>query len=197
MSFRRTWRRFRAAPRTLGPTPGVREAWHQGRRWYHVYLLLLEDPAVDARVAEVAGALAPWVTPFATGQAHVTVWVHGFSPPPDHAALGARVPVEIGRLNSFTSCPFLEVRSPALPGLRLGFSTPEERWSAYRPHLTVGRYNADTPIDVLIPALRRWRRLPALRSEARFVHAEVDAFDPSGAFRVLPGDRYSSSQALV
>ena len=34
-----TWQRFLDAGRTLGPSPGVREAWHQGRSSYAVWAL--------------------------------------------------------------------------------------------------------------------------------------------------------------
>jgi len=144
-----------------------------------------EDPAVAERVRRVSRALAPWIEPLAVDQPHVTVWVHGFDPPEPHPELGARVPVEIGRVGSFTSCPFLEVRSEAIRRLREGCAGREERWAGYLPHLTVGRYAADTSIDVLLPELRPWRRLPPIRTEGRLVLAAVDAFDPGGSFRVL------------
>ena len=49
MSFRRAWLRFLRAGRTLGPTPGVREAWARGGSTYHAWVLEIDDPRVVAR----------------------------------------------------------------------------------------------------------------------------------------------------
>lgn len=187
MSFRRTWARFSREGRTLGPSPGVREAWHQGRRWYHVWLLTLADPRVRARRDLVRDALGDALTPFCEDAPHVTVWVHGFEPPRGpHPHEGARVPVTIGGASSFASCPFLEVRAPALRGLRAAFEGAEERWSAYRPHLTVGLYARTRRAPDIVERLRRLRALPPLRTEGTFVSARVDAWDASGRFEVIP-----------
>ena len=68
---------FRSAPSTLGPTPGVREAWHQGRSVYAVWVLRVLDAPILERMALVNARLAPHgVRPF--GEAHVTVFVAGF-----------------------------------------------------------------------------------------------------------------------
>lgn len=172
MSFRRVWSQFHRHGVTLGPTPGVREAWHQGRRWYHVWVLTLDDPAVHARCATVHAALSSWLGPM-PNRLHVTVWVHGFDPPPPYPE-GQQVDVEVGRINSFTSCAFLEVRSPALPLVRRLFDGPEERWSAYRPHLTVGCYTSRFATRDL--PFAPWRQLPALRTTGTLRHLCVDAF---------------------
>lgn len=184
MSFRRAWRRFRTAPRTLGPTPGVREAWHRGRRWYHVWAVLVDDPVVLARRDAVAAAVAPWTTPFAADAPHVTVWVHGFDPPPVHPDEGRVVPLVVSGANAFTSCPFLEVRAPALRALRARFPGEEERWSAYLPHLTVARFHGAHPTPPLVAALRPFRALPPVVTAGRFVRVGVDAFDEAG--RLVP-----------
>ncbi len=186
MSFRRTWARFAREGRILGPSPGVREAWHQGRRWYHVWLLTLDDPRVRDRRDAVRDALGESVRPFCQDAPHVTVWVHGFHPPrAPHPDEGACVPVVVGAASSFASCPFLEVRAPVLRGLRARFAGPEERWAAYRPHLTVGLYAHSRPAPDVVERLRPLRRLPPLPTEGRFVAARVDAWDDDGRFELL------------
>lgn len=186
MSFRRVWSRFSRSTRTLGPTPGAREAWHQGRRWYHVTLLRIDDAAVVARRNAVLANLADVLTPFALDDLHITVFVHGFvdparmRPPPWE---NEPVAVRIGGVNAFGSCVFLEARSPAIPSLRRRFSGPEERWSAYRPHVTVGLFRATLPVGPILPRLRPLRRLSPLLATGRLTTVLVDAFDPSGAMR--------------
>jgi hypothetical protein len=151
-----------------------------------VWLLTLDDPRVRDRRDAVRAALGDAVRPFCEEAPHVTVWVHGFHPPcAPHADEGARVPVIVGAASSFASCPFLEVRAPALRGLRAGFAGPEERWAAYRPHLTVGLYAHTRPAADVVQRLRPLRRLPPLRTEGRFVAARVDAWDDGGRFEPL------------
>ncbi len=182
MSFRRTWARFAREGRTLGPSPGVREAWHEGRRWYHVWVLSLPDPRVRARRDAVYEALGDRVSPWCVDTPHVTVWVRGFSPPDDtHPHEGRAVDVLLGGASSFRSCPFLEVRAPALAELRAGFRGPEERWAAYRPHLTVGIYRRTGVDPAVVRCLRALRRLPPLRTEGVLQAARVDAWDETGA----------------
>jgi hypothetical protein len=185
MSFRRVWARFSGTARTLTATPGAREAWHAGRRWYHVWLLTVDDPRVTARVDAVRHALGDAVVPFCADAPHVTVWVHGFEAPrAPHPAEGTRVPMVVGGANSFTSSPFLEVRAEALAALRAGFRGPEERWAAYRPHLTVGLYARSGPAPEVVARLRGLRRLAPIHAEGRFLAARIDAWDAAGAISV-------------
>lgn len=180
MSFRRVWARFLRGPVTLGPAPGVREAWHRGRRWYHVWALRVDDPAVRARRDAVLDALGPLAEPFCAEDLHVTLWVHGFAPPEFvHPEEGRAVPLRVGGANAFLSAPFLEVRGP-LAGLRAGFPGPEERWASYRPHLTVGRFRSTAPTRVAAARLRPWRALPTIATVGTLRHCVVDAFDDRG-----------------
>ncbi len=194
MSFQRVWRRFAAGRRTLGPSPGVREAWAQGRRCYHAWVLVIDDPRVEARRAEVASALevaSPGsLSPWCARASHVTVWVAGWEPPGSHPREGARVPLEVGRASAFSSCPILEVRCPGevrgsgLRALRATFPGREERWAPYRPHLTVGLWRRSEPVGPLVGALRSLRRLPWLRTEGVLRLAHIDALADEGVFHV-------------
>ena len=201
MGFRHQWARFLRGPRTLAPTPGVREAWHRGRRWYHVWVLDLDEAAADRRDQVLAalheGAEAdgggPLLLPFSVRTPHVTVWVHGFEedesggprrrPTPGHPAEGQRFRVGLAGAGSFLSCPFVEVRAPWIDALRAGFSGREERWAAYLPHLTVARYAAARPTAELAARLRPLRRLPRVEVEGWLRHRVVDAWAEDGTLR--------------
>lgn len=158
--------------------PGVREGWHQGRRWYHVWALLLEDPLVFERVRRVQEALT--LAPSAPGRPHVTVWVRGFEAGFSHPREGERVEITLGGANSFLSCPFLEVRSPELYRLRAGFTGTEERWAPYLPHLTLGRYLHPSSTRELAGRLHPFRGMKPLRSGGTLRHCVVDAFSEEG-----------------
>lgn len=215
MGFRHQWARFLRGPRTLAPTPGVREAWHRGRRWYHVWVLELDEVAAARRDevyralieggagaegagagAEGAGADSPLLLPFSVRTPHVTVWVHGFEeeeaegprrrPTPRHPEEGARLRLGLGGASSFLSCPFVEVRAPWIGRLRAGFPGGEERWAAYLPHLTVARYAAAHPTVAVAARLRPLRRLPRLEVEATLRHRVVDAWAEDGTLRDPP-----------
>lgn len=209
MGFRHQWARFLRGPRTLAPTPGVREAWHRGRRWYHVWVLELDESAA-ARRDEVYGALIRGagagargagaerrlLIPFSLRTPHVTVWVHGFEeeeaggprrrPAPGHPEEGAHFTLGLGGASSFLSCPFVEVRAPWIGALREGFPGREERWAAYLPHLTVARYAAALPTSELAAHLRPLRRLPPLEVAATLRHRVVDAWAEDGTLRDPP-----------
>jgi hypothetical protein len=174
----------------MGPAPGIREAWHRGRRWYHVWVLAVDDVRVVARRDAVLAALGSRVVPFSARSPHVTVWVHGFEEeeaggPPGHpvrapAGVGSTVAIEVGGVNSFASCPFLEVRGAGLEALRAGFEGVEDDPPEYLPHLTAARYAGSLPIRPIIDALAPLRELPSLVTQAALVHGVVDAWSEDG-----------------
>lgn len=175
------WARFVAREQTLGPTPGVREAWRRGRARYAVWLLRVHHPAVLARMAAIAADLGDWIEPVA--EAHITVRVCGF-PTADprldddvseatlrahrQALLRADLPpvsVQIRGASSFASAAFVEVvEVRGLTALRAALSvpgcTPHRSSGLYQPHVTVGTYRATLPSRPIVEALKRHRSAP-------------------------------------
>jgi hypothetical protein len=141
---------------------------------------MVDDPRVLERQNEIMAALGPALLPLSPGQPHITLWVQGFNAPPPHPQLQQRFPVSIGAVNSFLSCPFLEVRAPVLKTLRQHCVGLEERWAAYRPHLTLGRYAAALPTRELSAQLRPFRSLPPIHTTGTLRHLCVDAFSETG-----------------
>lgn len=186
MGFRRAWARFGSAGTTLGPTPGVREDWHRGRRWYHVWVLRVADPRVRERRDAVFQDLGAAVSPFGADHPHVTVWVHGFDAPRFvHPLEGSEVPLSVGDASAFRAAPFLEVRGRLDP-LRAAFPGPEERWTHYLPHLTVGSFVGGVDTAAVRARLRLWRGIDPLPALGTFTHCVLDAFDPAGALYDVP-----------
>jgi len=158
-----------------------------------VSVLALEPDGVVERIAAVRSALGEAVEPFSLHSPHITVWVHGFEEdvvdgpvvrPAPRGAADTVLELAVGGANSFASCPFLEVRGPGIRAVRASFLGAEERWTPYRPHLTVGRYVDDRPTAPIVRTLRPLRGLPWLPVRARLVHGVVDAWSESGD--VLP-----------
>lgn len=202
------WARFLDTPRTLGPSPGVREDWHRGRRRFAVWLLPVTDRAVLARVAEVQAALGGFIRPLPPEQLHVTAWVAGFparipteEDDVDEAALAelgrglrARPPVaprlQVGPASAFLSCAMLEVRDEhgELEALRTRLlrGPPEVRFAPFRPHITLGRFPADLDTREIVSRLAPYRSLPSLLLRARELRrVELDAFVEDGPHRAV------------
>lgn len=196
MAFASTWSRFTAAPSTLGPTPGAREAWHRGRPRYAVWVLRVDDPAVLARHAAMADVLAPHgAQPFT--DLHITLFVAGFpTAHPRHdddvhpSTLDAQVDalraadlpsprLSVGGLNAFLSCTFLEVHDPSggLDALRVPLEDAhrEVRFAPYVPHLTVGPFGDTRPTGPVAAAIAAFRSLPPL--PVRPAALELVSFD--------------------
>lgn len=153
---------------TIGPDPGVREAWARGRPRYAVWLLRVQDPAVLARARAVAQALGESIVPVPTHELHVTVRAAGFPTAvprfeddvPEavltEQARRARgqVRLAVGGPVSLGSCAALAVEDPhgELLALRnaLELGPPEIRPQPYLPHITIGRYPRREPLAPLL-----------------------------------------------
>ncbi|MDG1482027.1 MAG: 2'-5' RNA ligase family protein [Myxococcota bacterium] len=182
MTFAQTWRDFTTAPLTLGPSPGIREQWRQGRQWYAVWVLRVSEPRVHARMAMVAAPLGSAVRPFLATEAHITLFVSGFptADPRLHDDVAADVllrqrdalvaadlslTLTVGGCNSFTTAAFLEVHEDGgLTAIRrlLAGAADEQRPGPYHPHVTVGVYRDARPTSPLVAALSPLRDAPLI-----------------------------------
>ena len=197
--FDGVWQRVQAAPHTLGPTPGAREAWHRGRQWYAVWLLRAVEPMVVARQRQVHAVLGDLVGP--APAPHITVFVAGFPRTPctfdddvepavlvrqARAVAGSGpVRVVVGGANSFTSAAFLDVSDPfgdlGRLRARLLDGAEEVRFAPPTPHLTVGAYRHTGPVDALVERLAPLRVLPPLPLTLEVLElVELDAAIPDG-----------------
>ena len=180
MTFPQTWRAFCQQPTTLGPDPGIRQRWHQGRRWYAVWVLRVAEPAVHARMAALAEQLGDAIRPIPASQAHITLFVCGFpSRTPcldddiDEATLRAQwralqsadlsLSLAVGGASSFSTAAFLEVHGD-LSEIRgiLASCADELRFGPYHPHVTIGTYPQTRPVGPIRAVLERSRDLPLI-----------------------------------
>tara|TARA_R110000868_G_scaffold355946_2_gene617528 strand:- start:2797 stop:3435 length:639 start_codon:yes stop_codon:yes gene_type:complete len=136
--------------------------WHQGRSRYSVWILPVQCPALLARITYIQQQLADLLHPQGQRQAHITLFVCGFSSGVQRRdddfsksqlqqqlkALGRQprhaLNVSIGQPDSFASAAFLPVDDPAGQLLAwrecLGEHTDEVRQSPYHAHITLGLY---------------------------------------------------------
>lgn len=162
----------------LLPTPGHREAWHQGRRWYFVTVLEVDDANVVARRNSILDAITDVCAPFSHATPHVTVFVHGFERP--HPTGPTEVPLVVGGAGAFQTCVFLQVRCRQLAVLRAALGAEEHRWAHYLPHLTVGRFVKAAVPRQIGARLRIFTRLPPLLATGRLRLMAVDALRDDG-----------------
>ncbi len=188
--------RFRAREHTQGETPGVREAWHRGRKRYAVWIVRVEEACVAERALQVARALERFIVPQPRSDLHVTVWVAGFpTHAPEHdddiaeAVLSAqaealskveRFSLRVTGASSFYSVPYLAVEADR--GLldeirtRLAAHGREQRFEGYVPHVTLGRYRGSLPTAPIAEVLQGLFELPALELPvAALEWVELDA----------------------
>lgn len=163
--------------RMIGETPGLREAWHRGRRAYFVWLFTIEEPSVVARARESTARLGALVEPSPSpsphARLHVTALVNGFPDelPPDlcaaqrHAVEEAQPKAPLVRVHG-PALSFVSVQLPVCDcekGIRavrralrsaseaLGHREPRE--SPYAPHVTVGNVTDSVRASALYDAL--------------------------------------------
>ena len=180
MHFESVWQRFCQQPTTAGPDPGIRQQWHQGRRWYAVWVVRVAETSVHARMATLADALGTSIRRIPSSQAHITLFVSGFvcdEPRLDDdvaaavllrqrdalAAADLSLSLSVGRANSFSTAAFLEVhergglsRARAL----LSGQGDELRFGPYHPHVTLGVYRDTRPAAPLAAVLAAGRNWP-------------------------------------
>lgn len=137
--------------------------WHHGRERYGVWILRCdENKAIQEVFKDARRHLDDYLLKPYHRQPHITLFVCGFLAEENkynddftQEHLDAQIralekanvqpfEIEIGRMNSFASAPFLEVLDPSggIPKLRkaLSYGAHEFRTTPYRPHLTIGLY---------------------------------------------------------
>ncbi len=182
---------------TLPAATGDHAEWHRGRSTYCLWHIGLDEAAVRDRVAAAQEHLAPYLLRPYLRQPHITLFVCGFpnngSRYDDdysneqfdlHAAAlrHAEIPpfsIELGRLNSFASAPYLEVRDPdkGIERVRTTLAGPmaEVGRTAYTPHLTVGLYGGAFPSAVVMERISSFLEAPLVVSVDRITFASYEA----------------------
>lgn len=193
------WRDFTASVATTSEAPGVRAAWHKGRPRYAVWVIRVQNEAVQERVNALAHKLAPWLTPEL--DLHVTLAIAGFPRDPCFEDDDVSVPrlysqaTEVSKRArtvlfrvegacSFSAAPFLSVDDSEghLHELRAVLDPPGRALSmnAYLPHVTVGRWNGAHATAPLARLIEPFINAPPLAVTANAVElVEYDAADPN------------------
>ncbi|PIE82108.1 MAG: hypothetical protein CSA11_01695 [Chloroflexi bacterium] len=157
--------------------------WHHGRERYGVWVLRCDEYKGIQEMFKAARAhLKGYLLEPYHRQPHITLFACGFlvaenryNDDVTQAQLDAQVQaldkanvqpfeIEIGRLNSFASAPFLEVGDSdgGIPRLReaLAHGVSEFRTTPYRPHLTVGLYTEAFSSEQLLASMAAFSREP-------------------------------------
>lgn len=170
--------------------------WHKGRSRYGVWVLQVDNRALLTRIEQARQLLGDWLHPPGARQAHITLFVCGFSAAQaEHdddftdkqlaaqlSALQAlnppRFSLQIGPARSFSSAAYLEVldTQQQLAPLRQALAGPcqEIRQNVYVPHLTLGLYRqriSRTQIE------QRLAQLPSAALELPVRHLHYATYD--------------------
>lgn len=176
--------------------------WRRGRETYSVWVLLLENEAIQARFEAARDHLNGHLLRPYYRQPHITLFVCGFlveklqynddfTPMQllsqvralEEASL-ASFKIEIGGLNSFASAPFLEVSDSqgGIARLReiLSRGAREFRTAPYFPHLTVGLYAGRYPSGRLAERMNSFAANPIQLVIHRITFATYQAQEVAG-----------------
>ncbi len=148
----RTAERFLRREKTDRPRCRNYHRWHQGEPNYYLWALLIDCPQILAKTHAARTQLEPYLIDRYQRQDHITIFACGFSGADydRHRERLEKFPIgpfelKVHGANSFPLAPFLEVEDcdGGLNALRSRFNsvTPEERTTAYVPHITLGIYN--------------------------------------------------------
>ena len=156
--------------------------WHRGRETYAVWVLRVEDDAIQEKFKTAREHLNGYLLEPYRRQPHITLFVCGFlvegpqyNDDFTQAQLEAQTQalekekvqpfeIEIGGLNSFASAPYLEVHDPegGIARLReiLSRGAREFRTAPYTPHLTVGLYADAFPSEEVMRRMAAFSSVP-------------------------------------
>lgn len=146
--------------------------WHKQRSRYAVWTLLLDQPELQQQLERCQRHLSAWLHP-QQRQLHLTLYVAGFpSHTPRYAdciswqqlrlqqqairQLGLQpFRLQLTQLETFAHAPYIKVANNSqLTAIRqcLAHLSPEQRFSEYLPHITLGLYRR-------APSLEQFNRL--------------------------------------
>jgi len=135
--------------------------WHQGRSHYYIWVLLIDDPQWHVALANAAWLLRPYLHCDYCRQPHITILPAGFLTSAsiaiqslaDICSQTPPITLQLGKLTSFTSAPYIAVEEPSMLVHRVRARLQEMAFDPdgvvmdhdYVPHLTVGIYNGTYP----------------------------------------------------
>lgn len=153
--------------------------WHRGRPHYLCWVIDVDRPAVRRRWQQARTALQELLLPDYVRQPHVTLALGGFpqlqAGPEALDAAGllqqlqglrqaaiAPFALQLGRLDSFASVPYLQVHAaaPGYAGARRALLAAEALAEPHVPHLTLGHYADAWPLERLAACRERVPDLP-------------------------------------
>ena len=136
--------------------------WHNGRQYYSIWAVEIEEPSWLQNVGRARNYLASYLLSGCHRRPHITIFTCGFVEQSDayrgmlkeqirqiKASSLRRFPINLVGLNSFASSPYFKVEDPAHAFTRirgiLSKTVLEERSGEYVPHVTVGLYDDNYP----------------------------------------------------
>ena len=176
--------------------------WHRGRKDYALWLIELGNEEIHKKVHAAREHLAEFLLKPYQRQPHITLFVCGFlADTPrfkdDYGREELRVhtqllndskvkpfSIEIGKLNSFASAPFLEVDDSegGIHRVRslLSNAAKEIGRSAFMPHLTVGLYSGTFSSTVVGRRISTFSSEPVRFKVERITFASYQAQEIAG-----------------
>lgn len=187
--------------------------WHRGRRDFSVWLIESDNEEICRQVEAAQEHLSEFLIRPYKRQPHITMYVCGFLADIPHydddygsgqfrihaqALKDARLGpffIETGRLNSFSSAPFLEVNDleGGINRVRAILSTTsKEVWSNhFTPHITVGLYSGAFSSSVVS------RKISGFPAEPIRVKVDRVTFATYNAHKIADALTYRQEVALL
>ncbi|WP_298187648.1 2'-5' RNA ligase family protein [uncultured Pseudomonas sp.] len=166
--------------------------WHLGRSRYGVWVLPVQCPTLLVRIANIQQQLADVLHPPGRRQAHITLFVCGFTSGVQRRdddfskqqlqrqlkAFGRQprqaLSLSIGQPDSFASAAFLPVNDPSGQLLAwrecLGEHAEEVRQSPYHAHITLGLYRRSVDAALIRQRLNELREPSPRQLNINTVH---------------------------
>jgi hypothetical protein len=177
--------------------------WHRGRTTYGLWLVELGTEEISQKVEAAQEHLSDFLLKPYHRQPHVSIFICGFladalSFDDDYSTEQLHVHaewlhnadikpfvIEVGRLNSFASAPFLEVHDldHGIERVRsvLSATTKEIGSSSFTPHVTVGLYSRAFQSRVVVEKISTFQSLPIRLTIEQLTFATYDAREIAGA----------------